>query len=105
MADLWRQVCHEMAGKRVVRRRNIVLDDLETSSDPCEFGLFMKIRTVLKAVKVAIHRAFAPVILNAENWSASRAIAGWMSPLAALTGFGKPKCEKIRRPRAWLLAL
>ena len=105
MANLWRQVCHEMAGKCVVWRRDIVLDYLQTLSDPCRFGLYTRIRTILKAVNVAIHRAFAPVILNAENWSASRAIAGWMSPLAALTDFGEPKCEKIRRSRAWLLAL
>ncbi len=56
--------------------------------------------TVLKAVSVAIHRAFAPDILKAENWRASRRIEGWMSPLAALTSFGSPKWENIRRLRA-----
>lgn len=59
------------------------------------------IRTVLKAVNVAIHRALAPDILNVENWRASRRIAGWMSPLAALTGLGNPKCENIRKLRAF----
>ena len=32
-------------------------------------------------------------------------MTGWMSPLAVLTGLGKPKCEKMRSPRAWFFAL
>ena len=55
-------------------------------------------RTVWNARSVAMQREFAPVILNCENWSARRTIAGWMSPLAALTGFCSPKCEKILSP-------
>lgn len=47
-----------------------------------------------------MQRAFAPVILNSENWRASRRMAGWMSPFTTLTGLGRPKCENIRRPRA-----
>lgn len=56
--------------------------------------------TFLKAVKVAIHLAFAPHIRNSENSKPSRMIAGWMSPFTTWpTGFGSPKCVNIRSPR------
>jgi hypothetical protein len=42
--------------------------------------IIIKTLAVLKAVKVAMHRAFAPQMLNSENCSPSLIIAGWMSP-------------------------
>lgn len=77
------------------------MDDLVLDQVVCNHSATRAQRTVLNAVRVAIHRAFAPAILKDENCSAVRAMAGWMSPLAALTGFGRPKCEKMRSPRAW----
>lgn len=88
-----------MSRKRGVRWGRIVLNDLDINyaTYPAQCR---RRRTVLNAVSVAIHRAFAPVILNSENWSARRRMAGWMSPLTALTVFGLPKCENMRSPRS-----
>lgn len=89
-----------MSRERSVRGSHIVLYDLtRTKVISGVTRKAKKERTVLKAVNVAIHLAFAPVILKSENWSARRRMAGWMSPLTVLTGFGRPKCEKMRRPR------
>ena len=77
------------------------MDDLQ-QNETCRTQVTVVVGlTVLNAVRVAIHRALAPEILNVENWRASRSIAGWMSPFAALTGFGSPKCENMRRLRAF----
>lgn len=56
--------------------------------------------TFLKASSVAIHLAFEPHIRNSEKSNPSLTIAGCMSPFTECpTGFGSPKCEKMRRPR------
>ena len=88
-----------MSGECIIWRCDIVLDDL------CRKLVHVKVviseeHTVLKAVRVAIHLALAPHILNSENCSPSRTITGCMSPLTPYpSSFGRLKCEKILSPR------
>lgn len=62
-------------------------------------------RTVLNAVRVAMHRAFAPHILNSENCRASLIMQGCISPLTPCPCFVSPKCEKMRRLRDLFVAV
>lgn len=101
-------MCHEMARKRIIAWRHVVLDDLVVGSAADRGRVrhpLAKLRredgghTVLKAVSKAIHLAFAPVILNSANCKPSLMMAGWMSPLEMVSGFGVPKWENMRKPR------
>ena len=93
-------MCHEMARQRIVARCHVVLDDLVAGS-ATKNGIRRGDgrHTVLKAESMAIHLAFAPVILNSANCKPSRTTTGWMSPLVMAGGFGVPKCENMRKPR------
>lgn len=101
-------MCHEMTRERIIAGRHVVLNDLVVGS-AAEKGRtrhpLAKLRrgdggrTVLKVVNIAIHLAFAPVILNSANCKPSLMTAGWMSPLVMAGGFGVPKWENMRKPR------
>lgn len=81
VGDLRGEMGHEMAGEGILRGSRVVLDDLYLQGQSSGISRMSSEindpkRTFLNAVRVAIHRAFAPQILNSENNKPSLTTAG-----------------------------
>ena len=92
---------HQMPRKGIMFRCRVILYHLNPSINN-KFSASSNKQwegdTFLNAVRVAMHLALAPHILNSEKSSPSLMIAGWISPFVWPIGFGWPKWENMRSP-------
>ena len=92
---------HQMPRKGIMCRCSVILYYLNPTINNKFNALRKKQRlsdTFLNAVRVAMHLALAPHILNSEKSSPSLMMAGWISPFVWPIGLGWPKWENMRSP-------